>query len=117
MPAKIYYDSDREYHKKVARDYYQNNKESILEHKKNIYNNLSKEEKKEKAVYVKNWYNWYFFYLKIKKNKKSTSKNRYHNLPEDKMLELKAYQKDYQKKYREMKKAEGNLAKNAVATP
>ena len=34
MPAKIYYDSDREYHKKVARDYYQNNKESILEHKK-----------------------------------------------------------------------------------
>ena len=34
MPAKIYYDSDREYHKKVARDYYQINKESILEYKK-----------------------------------------------------------------------------------
>ena len=34
MPAKIYYYSDREHHKKVARDYYQNNKESILEHKK-----------------------------------------------------------------------------------
>ena len=44
-------------------------------------------------------------------------KNRYHNLPEDKMLELKAYQKEYQKKYREMKKAQGNLAKNAVLTP
>ena len=29
------------------------------------------------------------------------------------MLELKAYQK----KYREMKKAHGNLAKNAVLTP
>ena len=42
MPAKIYYDSDREYHKKVASDYYQNNKDSILEHKTIIYNNLSK---------------------------------------------------------------------------
>ena len=40
MPAKIYYDGHREYHKKVASDYYQNNKESILEHKRNIYNNL-----------------------------------------------------------------------------
>ena len=29
------------------------------------------------------------------------------------MLELKAYQKNY----REMKKAQGNLAKNAVLTP
>ena len=36
MPAKIYYDRDREYHKKVASGYYQNNKESILEHKRNI---------------------------------------------------------------------------------
>ena len=33
------------------------------------------------------------------------------------MLELKAYQKEYQKKSREMKKAQGNLAKNAVLTP
>ena len=47
MPAKIYYDSDREHHKKVARDYYQNYKESKLEHKKNIYNNLSNEENKK----------------------------------------------------------------------
>ena len=51
MPAKIYYDSDREHHKKVACDYCQNNKESILEHKKNIYNNLSKE-KKKKGLYT-----------------------------------------------------------------
>ena len=42
MRAKISYDSDREYHKKVASDYYQNNKDSILEHKTIIYNNLSK---------------------------------------------------------------------------
>ena len=37
-------------------------------------------------------------------------------MPDDKMLELKAYQKEYQRKYREMKKAQGNLAKNAVPT-
>ena len=37
-------------------------------------------------------------YLKMKKNiKRAQVKNRYHNLPEDKMLELKAYQKEYQK--------------------
>ena len=34
----------------------------------------------------------------------------------EKKLELKAYQKEYQKKYREMKKAQGHLAKNAVLT-
>ena len=33
-------------------------------------------------------------------------------MPDDKMLKLKEYQKDYQKKYREMKKAQGNSAKN-----
>ena len=37
-------------------------------------------------------------------------------MPDDKMLELKAYQKEYQRKYREMKKAQGNLAKSAVLT-
>ena len=34
-----------------------------------------------------------------------------------KTLELKACQKEYKKKYREMKKTQGNLAKNAVLTP
>ena len=53
MPAKIYHDSDREHHKNVACDYYQNNKESILEHKKNIYSNLSKEEEKRKGCICK----------------------------------------------------------------
>ena len=38
-------------------------------------------------------------------------------MPDDKMLELKAYQKEYQNKYRQMKKAQCNLAKNAVLTP
>ena len=36
---------------------------------------------------------------------------------DNKMLELKAYRKEYQRKYREMKKAQVNLAKNAVLTP
>ena len=44
-------------------------------------------------------------------------KNRYHSMPDDKMLELKKYQKEYQEKYRGMKKAQSNLAKNAVLTP
>ena len=35
----------------------------------------------------------------------------------DKMLKHKKYQKEYQKKQRKMKKAQGNLAKNAVLTP
>ena len=35
---------------KIIKSIYQNIK-------KNIYNNLSKEEKKEKAIYAKNWYN------------------------------------------------------------
>ena len=42
---------------KKASDYYQNNKEHILEHRKNIHDNLSKEEKNERAAYAKNWYN------------------------------------------------------------
>ena len=57
-------------------------------------------------------------YLKIKKNiKRAYAKNRYHCMPDDKMLKLKEYQKDYQKKYREMKKAQGISAKNAVLNP
>ena len=38
-------------------------------------------------------------------------------MSDDKMLKHKEYQKEYQKKYREMKKTQGNLAKNAVRTP
>ena len=55
MPAKIYYDSNKEHHKKVSRDQYHDNKEHVIEyHKKNRYSNLSKKEKDEKAVYAKN---------------------------------------------------------------
>ena len=36
-------------------------------------------------------------------------------MPDDK--QHKEYQKEYQKKYREMKNAQGNLAKTAVLTP
>ena len=55
MPAKIYYESDKEYHKQVLRDYYHNNKEHVLRYMKNKYDNLSKEQKDARALYVKNW--------------------------------------------------------------
>ena len=35
----------------------------------------------------------------------------------DEMLKHKEYQKEYQKKYREIKKVQGNLAKNVVRNP
>ena len=35
----------------------------------------------------------------------------------DEMLKHKEYQKEYQKKYREIKKVQGNLAKNVVLNP
>ena len=47
---------------------------------KNWYNNLPE----DKKIYIKRAY----------------AKNRYHSMHDDKMLELKAYQKEYQKKYR-----------------
>ena len=53
MPAKIYYESDKEHHKQVSRDYYHNNKEHILRYMKNEYDNLSKKEKDARALYVK----------------------------------------------------------------
>ena len=57
MPASIYYESNKEHHKKVSRDYYHDNKEHVFEYRENRYSNLSKQEKDEKPVYAKNWYN------------------------------------------------------------
>ena len=57
MPAKIYYESDKEYHKQVSRYYYHNNNEHVLRYMKNKYDNLSKEQNDARALYVKNWYN------------------------------------------------------------
>ena len=83
MPAKIYYESDKEYHKQVSRDYYYNNKEHVLRYMKNKYDNLSKEQKDARALYVKNWYN---NLTEDKKNiKREYAKNRYRSLPDDKM--------------------------------
>ena len=95
MPAGIYYYSDREYYLNISRDYYNNNREYLLKKARDKYYN-SQEEKNKKIEY---------------------GKNRYHNMSPEKKLELKAYQKEYQKKYREIKKAQGNLTKNAVLTP
>ena len=57
MLAKIYYESNKEHHKKVSRDYYNDNKEHVLEYQKNRYSNSSEKENGEKARYAKNWYN------------------------------------------------------------
>ena len=57
MPSKIYYERNKGYHKQVSREYYLNNREHALEYQKNRYNNLSKEEKDERAIYARNWYN------------------------------------------------------------
>ena len=95
MPAGIYYYSDREYYLNISRDYYNNNREYLLKKARDKYYN-SQEDKNKKIEY---------------------GKNRYHNMSPEKKLELKAYQKEYQKNYREIKKAQGNLAKNAVLTP
>ena len=115
MPAKIYYDSDREHHKKVGRHYYQNNQQSILEHKKKRIQQFKLRKEKKRAIYLKNCQN--NLSEDAKNIKRAEVKSRYHNVAEDKMLELKACQKEYQKKYRETKKAQGNLAKDAVLIP
>ena len=57
MPAKNFCESNKEHHKQLSRDYCCYNKEHVLEYLKNKYNNLSKEEKDERAIYPKNWYN------------------------------------------------------------
>ena len=56
MPAKIYYEINKEHHKKVSCDYH-DNKELVLEYQENRYSNFSKKEKDEKVVYAKNWRN------------------------------------------------------------
>ena len=96
MPAKIYYDRDREHYLNIARDYYNNNREYILKKARDKYNN-SEEDKNKRIEY---------------------GKNRYHNMSPEKKLELKAYQEEYQKNYREKKRREhANFNKNAVLTP
>ena len=87
----------------------------MLERLKNKYNNLSKEEKDKKAIYVKNWYN---NLAEDKENiKREYSKNRYQCMSSDEKLKLKEYQRKLSKNYREKRKrAQGNFDKNAVLT-
>ena len=100
MPAKIYYDRDREYYLNIERDYYNSNREYLLKKAMDKYN-ISEEDRNKRKEY---------------------SKNRYHNMSPEKKLELKIYQKEYQKEsqknYREKKKREhANFNKNAGLTP
>ena len=100
MPAKIYYDRDREYYLNIERDYYNNNREYLLKKARDKYN-TSEEDRNKRKEY---------------------SKNRYHHMSPDKKLELKKYQKEYQKEYqknyREKKRrGHSNFNKIAVRTP
>ena len=96
MPDKIYYDRDRQHYLNLAREYYNNNREYILKEARNKYND-SEEDKNKRIEY---------------------GKSRYHNMSPEKKFELKAYQKEYQRIYREKKKREhANFNENAVLTP
>ena len=114
MSSNIYYERDREYYQQLSRDYYYNNRERLLKYQRGKYNSLSKKEKDERAIYAKNWYN--SLPEDVKNIKRAYSRNKY-DMSNDGMLKHKEYQKEYQRKYREMKKAQGHLAKNAVLTP
>ena len=65
--------------------YYQRNKERLKRQARDKYRNLSEEEKNKKIEY---------------------GKNRYHKMSAEKNQVLKEYQKNYQKNYREAKKAQ-----------
>ena len=83
------------YYLNIARDYYNNNREYILKKARDKYNNS--EDKNKRIEY---------------------GKNKYHNMSPEKKFELKAYQKEYLKNYREKKKKEhANFNENAVLTP
>ena len=95
MLAKIYYQSNKEHYKQIAKDYYKNNKDLILERLKNKDNNLSKEDKGDIDIYAKNWYN------NLPEDKKNIKikygRNRYHGMSNEQMQKHKEYQKKYQK--------------------
>ena len=55
IPAKIYYDRDREHYLNIARDYYNNNREHILKKARDKYNNLE-EDKNKRIEYGKRRY-------------------------------------------------------------
>lgn len=57
MPDKNCYESNKEHHLELMRNYYINNREQILEHSRNKDNSLRKKEKYQRAIYAKIWYN------------------------------------------------------------
>ena len=89
MSEATYYQRNREAISNRAKDYYKNNKESLREKAKNKYSELSEEDKN-----IKKWY----------------GRNRYKNMPEEKILRLKKYQKNY----REARKSYWFLVKQYI---
>ena len=73
-----------------AKDYYENDKETLREKARDKYRNLSEEEK----------------------NKREYGKNRYRNMSQEKKQRL----KEYQKNYHEAKKFQYNIKENSFLT-
>ena len=74
MSKTNYYEMNRETVLNRVKDYYENNKEVLREKARNKYRELPEEEKNTKKEY---------------------GRNRYHNIPEEKKQTLKEYQKIY----------------------
>ena len=65
MPSRIYYQSNKKYYSQYQRKFYSDNKETLKEHTRIKYHNLTPEEKEKRNDYAK---------------------NKYNNLPEDKKM-------------------------------
>ena len=65
MPSRIYYLSNKKYYSQYQRKFYSDNKETLKEHARIKYHNLTPEEKEKRNHYAK---------------------NKYNNLPEDKKM-------------------------------
>ena len=72
MNNTTHYQRNREIMLNRAKDYYENDKESLREQARNKYGNLSEQDKEKIREY---------------------GKNRYHNMSEEKKQKLKQYQK------------------------
>ena len=53
MPAKIYYERDREHHLQQSKDYYTYNKEHVLRKLKDKYHNMPSEKRLKMQEYQK----------------------------------------------------------------
>ena len=100
MSSRIYYQSNKKYYSQYQRKFYSDNKETLKEHTRIKYHNLTPEEKEKRNDYAKNKYN------KDKKMKKEHMvKTDIITCPVNNYKNIKNI-KNIIKKYREKKKQE-----------